>query len=90
MTIFCEIPLQQTLTSIIDGGNKVTDVQDIANSFNNTLINIVKMFIPDTILDTLSEHTLLKDFVKNKMKPIDKFSILLITEEKGRKIICPF
>ncbi len=70
---------KQPPTSIMDGDKNLTDPLDIANSFNDFFATIVNKSLPNS-QTTPSEHTLLKDFVKSKLNPLDNFSIPLITD----------
>ncbi len=70
----------------MDGDKNLTDPLDIANSFNDFFATIVNKYLPNS-QTTPSEHTLLKDFVKSKLNPLDNFSIPLITEEDVMNLI---
>ncbi len=65
---------------------KITDPEEIVNSFNNFVATIVEKYLPDS-QNTPSNHSNLKILVKSKIDPSDKFNIPLIIEEKVTKLI---
>ena len=73
-------------SSIIDDDKKLTDPQDIANSFNEFFTLIVNKYIPNDQSD-LPDFSKLQNFIDSKISPDTLFSIPLMSETDVLKLL---
>ena len=75
----------QSPSSPVVDGKKITDPSEIANSFKKCFTTIVQKYIPNSN-DILPDFLKLKEFVLSKINPTNMFTIPLMTQEQVLKL----